>query len=133
MSNPIEISDGHPHKHFDKVGLVGQLCEVIDDSNKMADEVLEHLDVVLLKLDELLESKDIFNDIDGIKNNIFTIMSSLQAQDAHRQKIERVVNEIDPENSKFAPSANHITGDTDTADLVSDDELAALVAQMGCK
>lgn len=113
---------------LDKTGLVEQLCEVIDESNNMATEVMDHLDIVLNKLDELRDSKEIDNDIDGIKNNVITIISSLQAQDAHRQKIERVVNTIDPENSKFA-KAKHITGDK-SEDLVDDDEIAALVAQM---
>lgn len=114
---------------MDKSQLVEQLCEVIEESNNMADEVIGHLDIVLSKVDELKESKDLNKDIDGIKNNLFTIISSLQAQDAHRQKIERVVNVMDPQNGRFASSAKHITGDK-SDDLVDDDEIAALVAQM---
>lgn len=113
---------------LDKSLLVKELCEVIEESNNMATEVMDHLDVVLDKLDGLT-TKNLSNDINGIKNNIMTIISSLQAQDAHRQKIERVVNTIDPENGKFADSAKHITGDK-SDDLVSDDDIAALVAQM---
>jgi len=115
--------------HVDKSQLVEQLCEVIEESNNMAEEVMDHLDVVLNKVEDLRDSKNINNDLDGIKNNILTIISSLQAQDAHRQKIERVVNVMDPDNGKFAPSAKHITGD-EGDDLVSDDEIAALIAQM---
>lgn len=114
---------------MDKSQLVEQLCEVIEESNDMANEVMNHLDVVLNKVEELRESKKLDNDIDGIKNNLFTIISYLQAQDAHRQKIERVVNVMDPDNGKFANSAKHITGDK-ADDLVDDDEIAALVAQM---
>ncbi len=113
-----------PNKELD---IIEQLCEVIEESEKMSIEVMDHLDVVLEKLNSLVESKDLANDIDGIKNNIFMTLESMQAQDAHRQKIERVVNNLDPENGKFANSAKHISGDDDS-ELVDDDELAALIA-----
>ena len=111
--------------------VVEQLCEVIQESEKMTNEVMDHLDIILGKLDNLQESRDLTNDIDGIKNNIFITMESMQAQDASRQKIERVVNNIDPGNSKFASSAKHLSGD-DNSDVVSDDELAALIAAANC-
>lgn len=113
-----------PNKELD---IIQQLCEVIEESEKMSIEVMDHLDVVLEKLNVLLDSKDLSNDIDGIKNNIFMTLESMQAQDASRQKIERVVNNLDPENGKFASSAHHLAGD-DNSDLVDDDELAALIA-----
>lgn len=112
------------------INIVSQLCEVIDESEKMTLEVMNHLEIVLEKLDELEFSKDIKNDIDGIKNNIFITLESMQAQDASRQKIERVVNTLDPDNTKFAASARHLAGD-DTNDLVDNDELEALIASMG--
>ena len=110
-----------------KVYVIEQLCEVIEESEEMSRQVMDHLDVILSKLDYLEDSKDLKNEIDGIRNNIFMTQESMQAQDAHRQKIERVVNNIDPENGKFASSAKHIAGDND-ADLVDEDELAALIA-----
>jgi len=110
-----------------KSHIIEQLCEVIEESEKMSLEVMDHLDIVLGKLDDLIESKNLKTDIDGIKNNIFITLESMQAQDIHRQKIERVVNNLDPENTKFASSARHIAGD-ENADLVNDDELAALIA-----
>jgi len=110
-----------------ELNIIDQLCEVIEESEKMSIEVMDHLDIVLEKLNNLADSKDLVNDIDGIKNNIFMTLESMQAQDAHRQKIERVVNNLDPENGKFASSAKHISGDNDS-ELVDDDELAALIA-----
>jgi hypothetical protein len=110
--------------------IVTQLCEVIDASEKMSVEVMEHLDVVLDKLDELEHTKDPKSIIDGIKNNILITIESMQSQDLNRQKIERVVNTLDPNNGKFASSAKHIAGDQDN-DVVDDDELAALIASMG--
>jgi|GEM_PF-1934673 len=115
---------------IENINVVSQLCEVIEESEKMSLEVMDHIDVVLNKLDELKYSKNIENDIDGIRNNLFITLESMQAQDASRQKIERVVNELDPENGKFASSAKHLAGD-DNADVVDNDELAALIASMG--
>jgi hypothetical protein len=112
-----------------KLDVVSQLCEVIEESEKMTIEVMNHLDVVLEKLDHIEHSKNLKNDIDGIKNNIFITMESMQAQDASRQKIERVINNLDPENGKFASSAKHLLGD-DTDDLVDNDDIEALIASM---
>jgi hypothetical protein len=67
---------------------------------------------------------------DGIYPNFFcgvtTIISSMQSQDFHIQKIQRVANLINPDNDKFA-RAKHIVGDKHN-NLVSDDELEALIA-----
>lgn len=115
---------------IETLNIVSQLCEVIEESEKMSLEVMNHIDVVINKLDELLYSKNLENDINGIKNNLFITLESMQAQDASRQKIERVVNELDPENGKFASSAKHLAGDNND-DVVDDDELAALIASMG--
>ena len=109
------------------LNIVEQLCEVIEESEKMSNEVMNHLDVILEKLNVLEEDKDITSAIDSIKNNIFITLESMQAQDSSRQKIERVVNNLDPENTKFADSAHHLSGDNND-DVVSDDELAALIA-----
>ena len=111
-------------KNFD---VVSQLCEVISESEQMANEVMDHLDIILNKLDNLIESKNLQNDIDSIRNNIHITLESMQAQDMHRQKIERVVNNLDPKNGKFAASAHHLQGD-DNSDVVNEDELAALIA-----
>lgn len=110
--------------------IVEQLCEVIEESEKMTNEVMDHLDVVLEKLNDLTHTKDLQGSVDGIKNNIYITLEAMQAQDASRQKIERVVNNIDPENGKFASSAHHLSGDKND-DVVDDDELAALIASMG--
>jgi uncharacterized coiled-coil protein SlyX len=107
--------------------VISELCKVISESERMTNEVMDHLDVILEKLDALENGKNLKNNIDSIKNNIYITLESMQAQDAQRQKIERLINELDPNNGKVAASAKHITGDNDN-DLVDDDELAALIA-----
>lgn len=114
---------------YDTQNVIEQLNQVINDSEKMSQEVMKHLEVVLEKLDTLIESKDIQSEVDGIKNNIFNTMASMQSQDFHVQRIQRVVNNIDP-NCADGSCAKHIAGD-DTEDLLNEDDLEALIAQMG--
>ena len=110
-----------------ELNTVAQLCEVIEESEKMTNEIMDHLDVVLEKLNVLADSKNLIKDVDSIRQNIFMTLESIQAQDSSRQKIERVINSIDPDNGKFATSAKHLAGDS-CDDMVDEDELAALIA-----
>ena len=114
----------------DNKNLVEQLSQAIDESETLTNDVMNHLDVVLEKLEALKDTKDTDTIIEGIKNNIFITLESMQSQDATRQRIERVINILDPENTKYASSAKHLDGDKD-ADVVDDAELAALIASMG--
>ncbi len=115
----------------EEIEIFSQLCNIIEESEQISLDVMNHLDIVLEKLDKLGEtsqgswqnSKNLENDINGIINSIMTIMSSMQAQDSHRQKIERVANLINPTNTKFA-KAKHITNDECV-------DLAALIAAHG--
>lgn len=105
--------------------IFAQLCDIIEESENLSLEVMNHLDLILEKVDTLEDSKQLSNDIDGIRNTIMTTISSMQSQDIHRQKIERIANLVHPENEKFA-KAKHIS--SDDGDQVDDDELAALIA-----
>jgi len=97
------------------------------------ENVLENLDAILEKLQ---------NGGDTIMN----IMDIMQYQDIHRQKIERVINvmralstymnhlfEGKVDDSKRVSSAVHIHGDTTTQDIVSSDDIEALLASFGQK
>ena len=146
MEKKEDKKDGHPHKHYNDNHLVSELGEVTQESELKATEIFDKLDAVLIKLEDLEKSPEKSADIiSDTKNVIFEIMSIMQYQDIHRQKIERVINtmrsisqlmshtldSVSPQS--FAPSAKHISGDNDTTDLVGDDELEALIAQMGKK
>lgn len=92
------------------------------------------------RLDAILE---IFqNGGDAIMN----VMDIMQYQDIHRQKIERVINVMRAlsnymnhlfsgkiDDSKRVGSAVHIHGDTTTQDVVSSDDIEALLASFGKK
>ena len=79
-------------------------------------------------------------------DEIMMIMDIMQYQDIHRQKIERVINvmralskymnslfESSVEDSQRVSSAVHIQGDTDTDNVVTEDEIEALLASFGQK
>ncbi|MGG7047705.1 MULTISPECIES: chemotaxis protein [unclassified Campylobacter] len=80
------------------------------------------------------------------QDEIMMAMDMMQYQDIHRQKIERVINvmralskymsslfegRIDDE--KRVSSAVHIAGDTSTENLVSNDDIEALIESLGKK
>lgn len=143
--------DGHTHKQYDEEHLVTQLGEVTTESEKKATEIFDQLDKVLEKLDiadaniDSNNSDSVKSVMNDIRNIIFETMSIMQYQDIHRQKIERVVNKMrdiarlmndtldDVDDKRYAPSAKHIAGDNDTDDLVDDNELERLIAEMGNK
>ncbi len=146
MEEVEDKKDGHTHKHYDDKHLVSQLGEVTQESELKATEIFDKLDFILIKIEELEKNKDDSDKIiSEMKNAIFETMSIMQYQDIHRQKIERVINtmrsisqlmshtldSVSPQS--FAPSAKHIAGDGDTSDLVDDNELEALIAQMANK
>ena len=113
-----------------KLDIIKELCEVRSESEEMILDVMSHFDVLLDKVDLLSDSKDLNKDINNIKNHIFITMESMQVQDFIKQRIERVINEIEPNNDKhFSKSAKHIAGDTNS-DIVSDDELENLILNM---
>lgn len=75
---------------------------------------------------------------------VMSAMDIMQYQDIHRQKIERVINvmralskymnslfEGKVDDSKRVASATHIHGDTSTEDVVSEDDIEALIASFG--
>ncbi|MBR8464832.1 chemotaxis protein [Campylobacter sp. faydin G-140] len=89
---------------------------------------------------------DIVGNLQMGEDEIMATMDMMQYQDIHRQKIERVINvmralskymntlfegKIDDE--KRVSSAVHIAGDTTTENLVSNDDIEALIASLGNK
>ncbi len=77
-------------------------------------------------------------------NDLMSVMEIMQYQDIHRQKIERVINVMRAlsnymnelfagkiDDAKRVGSAVHIHGDQATEDLVSVDDIEALLAQFG--
>ncbi|WP_353661309.1 chemotaxis protein [Hydrogenimonas sp. SS33] len=84
--------------------------------------------------------------LQNANDQILGAMDTMQYQDIHRQKIERVINimralskymsalfEGNVEDEKRVKSARHIEGDTGTEEVISNDDIEALIAQFGGK
>lgn len=102
---------------------------------------------------QLAENKKISDDLKDVLemlqnggDTIMNIMDIMQYQDIHRQKIERVINVMRAlstymnhlfsgkiDDAKRVTSAVHIHGDTTTEDVVSSDDIEALLASFGKK
>lgn len=90
--------------------------------------------------------EDLINSAQMAEDAIMMTMDIMQYQDIHRQKIERVINvmralskymshlfegKIDDKNR--VGSAVHIQGDENTENVVSNDDIEALIASLGKK
>jgi chemotaxis regulatin CheY-phosphate phosphatase CheZ len=95
---------------------------------------------ISLTMDEILDM------LQNGGDTIMNIMDIMQYQDIHRQKIERVINVMRAlstymnhlfsgkiDDAKRVSSAVHIHGDTSTEDIVSSDDIEALLASFGQK
>jgi phosphoenolpyruvate carboxylase len=133
-----EHDDHHVH-------MAEQLGNVTKESEIKATEIFDKLESILQITEQMrTASKEEFEEqISSVEHTIMDIMSTMQYQDIHRQKIERVINNMRSisklmnqtlhiVDDDIAPSAKHIDGD-DTDDVVSDEELEALVASMNNK
>nr|WP_201351826.1 chemotaxis protein [Hydrogenimonas urashimensis] len=82
--------------------------------------------------------------LEDATSKILGAMDTMQYQDIHRQKIERVINimralnrylsalfEGKIEDGKRVRSARHIHGDKGTEEVLSNEEIEALIAQFG--
>ncbi|MBZ7988147.1 chemotaxis protein [Campylobacter canadensis] len=124
--------------HSNLEELFKLLNEKFPNVNRFNEE-LEQLNNLKADYDELNDALAMGQD------EAMMAMDAMQYQDIHRQKIERVINvmralskymnslfegKIDDE--KRVSSAVHIEGDN-TADLVSNDDIEALIASLGKK
>ncbi len=112
-----------------KFPKIEQFQQALDDNKGMKDRVEDLLMNAQMAEDEIMMTMDI-----------------MQYQDIHRQKIERVINvmralskymsalfEGSKDDSKRVSSAVHIHGDSTTEDVVSSEDIEALIASLGKK
>ena len=108
---------------------IQQFQNALDDNKAMKERVEEMLNNAQMAEDEIMMAMDI-----------------MQYQDIHRQKIERVINvmralskymnalfEGKKDDEKRVGSAVHNHGDDTTEDVVSSEEIEALIASLGKK
>ncbi|WP_103638127.1 chemotaxis protein [Campylobacter concisus] len=103
-------------------------------------EALEKNNSLLGTIDNIISNLQMGQD------EIMMAMDMMQYQDIHRQKIERVINVMRAlskymntlfegriDDDKRVGSAVHIAGDTTTENLVSNDDIEALIESLGKK
>ncbi len=148
---------------FEKLEHINDWLMDIEDVSSKIDEVLdkniEIFDILSAKfpkvshfLEHLNINKEAKESLDKIiedsrqsADEVMMIMDIMQYQDIHRQKIERVINvmralakymntlfEGKVDDSKRVSSAVHIVGD-ETEDVVSNEDIEALIASLGKK
>lgn len=147
---------------FDRLETVSNNLMTIDDLapsiiNKLNTniDIFEKLSAKFPSIDifktQLEANKEMIENIESIKeasqncsDEVMMAMDTMQYQDIHRQKIERVINVMRAlsnymngllegriDDSKRVSSAVHIHGDTSTEDLVNNDDIEALIAAFG--
>ena len=133
------------------------------DSNSLKDAINSNVELFttlsekfpnIVAFSEALEKNNsLLGTVDNIISNlqmgqdeIMMAMDMMQYQDIHRQKIERVINVMRAlskymntlfegriDDDKRVGSAVHIAGDTTTENLVSNDDIEALIESLGKK
>lgn len=133
------------------------------DSNSLKDTINSNVELFttlsekfpnIAAFSEALEKNNsLLGTVDNIISNlqmgqdeIMMAMDMMQYQDIHRQKIERVINVMRAlskymntlfegriDDDKRVGSAVHIAGDTTTENLVSNDDIEALIESLGKK
>lgn len=110
--------------------LISELCDVIKESENNAELIYQNCEHVQSLIDDSSINQENKN---TATQKLTEILSLLQHQDIHRQKIERVVNyvcdknNIDKSRYNLAPSAKNIDS---SEEMLSEDELEELIRQM---
>ena len=129
------------------------LKEAINSNVELFTTLSEKFPNIAAFSEALEKNNSLLGTIDNIISNlqmgqdeIMMAMDMMQYQDIHRQKIERVINvmralskymntlfEDRIDDDKRVGSAVHIAGDTTTENLVSNDDIEALIERLGKK
>ena len=129
----------------------GEVITLIDSNIELFSTLCEKFPNVQDFCKALEDNKNMKSKVEGLiqgaqdtQDEVMMTMDVMQYQDIHRQKIERVINvmralssymsslfEGKIEDSKRVGSAVHIEGDTDTEDVVTNDDIEALIANLG--
>lgn len=121
------------------IALFSSLCEKFPKVEQFKKSLKDN-EEMKVKVEALINSAQMAED------EVMMTMDIMQYQDIHRQKIERVINvmralsrymsnlfEGKVDDEKRVGSAVHIHGDESTEDVVSNDDIEALIASLGKK
>jgi len=140
-----DLGDGE--KHVKAINAVIQSNIELFETLSVKFPHVEAFKTQLSKNQEASEKMDAMLEIlQNGGDTIMNVMDIMQYQDIHRQKIERVINVMRAlstymnhlfsgkiDDSKRVASAVHLPGDSTTDDVVSSDDIEALLASFGKK
>jgi chemotaxis regulatin CheY-phosphate phosphatase CheZ len=129
------------------------LTSLLKENIELFEKLSNHFDDVSIFKTFLEKNSNALNEVEDIveksqmsSDEIMMIMDTMQYQDIHRQKIERVINVMrgllrymntlfgsDIKDEDRVSSAQHIIGDSDTDDVVTNEEIEALLESLGKK
>jgi len=129
------------------------IIELLEENSKLFEKLskqfpdIETFDTFFEKNSNAIETvKDVIEKSQMSSDEIMNIMDTMQYQDIHRQKIERVINVMrgllrymntlfgsSVKDEDRVSSAQHIIGDKDSVDIVSSDEIEELLNCFGKK
>jgi len=130
----------------DIVTLLNENVDLFKKLSNRFDDV-ELFKTFLEKNSQAIENvEDIIEKSQMSSDEIMMIMDTMQYQDIHRQKIERVINVMrsllkymntlfgsDIKDEDRVSSAQHIIGDKDSGEIVSNEDIEALLESFGKK
>jgi DNA repair exonuclease SbcCD ATPase subunit len=129
-------------------GTLGHVVEALESNVELFKTLGEKFPDVAAFQEQLTKNKESkatievhIQSLQDHGDSIMNVMDIMQYQDIHRQKIERVINVMRAlsgymnelfagkiDDSKRVSSAHHLPGDTGTEDVVSADDIEALLA-----
>ncbi len=149
---------------FDRLDGISEYISTVEEDSNSIKSILEENTAMFEKLSSNFDEIETFKTLyeknkDAIKviedvveksqlssDEILTIMDTMQYQDIHRQKIERVINVMrsllrymntlfgsNVKDEDRVSSAEHIIGDQDSVDVVSSEDIEALLESFGKK
>lgn len=141
LSNEMMNIEGDANEIKEALNTQKQLMETLSQKFPNIDAFKTGIEN-MTNAEEKLEN--IINSSLSAGDEVMMAMDIMQYQDIHRQKIERVINvmralsrymnslfEGKVDDTKRVSSATHIDGDTTTENVVSDDDIEALIASLG--
>ena len=129
------------------------LVSLLKENVELFEKLANHFDDVSVFKNYLEKNSIALKEVEGIieksqmsSDEIMMIMDTMQYQDIHRQKIERVINVMrsllrymntlfgsDIKDEERVSSAQHIVGDKDTDEIVTNEDIEALLESFGKK
>jgi predicted RNase H-like nuclease (RuvC/YqgF family) len=136
---------------MDSESKAQEIMDVLASNNelfKTLNEKFSGIEVFKTQLEKnehaLISANELLQTLQNSGDSIMNVMDIMQYQDIHRQKIERVINVMRAlsgymnvlfegrlDDDKRVSSATHLPGDENTEDVVSSDDIEALLASFG--